>query len=54
MSGVHLSEGARGAGIATVTGDGTVLDTWYPAPVLADNNGKYPIPLPGITVSEEY
>ncbi len=25
-----------------------------PAPIQADNNGKYPIPLPGITVSEEY
>ncbi len=25
-----------------------------PAPVLADNNGKYPVPLPGITTAEEY
>jgi predicted dehydrogenase len=25
-----------------------------PAPLLADNNGKYPVPLPGITTSEEY
>jgi predicted dehydrogenase len=25
-----------------------------PAPLVADNNGKYPVPLPGITTSEEY
>ncbi|MBW3600731.1 MAG: Gfo/Idh/MocA family oxidoreductase [Planctomycetes bacterium] len=25
-----------------------------PAPLLADNNGRYPVPLPGLTVSEEY
>jgi 2,3,4,5-tetrahydropyridine-2,6-dicarboxylate N-succinyltransferase len=36
VSGVHLTEGAHGAGIATVAGDGTVLDTWYPAPALGD------------------
>ena len=28
------SEAAAGTGLATVTPDGTVLDTWYPAPVL--------------------
>nr|WP_028923666.1 2,3,4,5-tetrahydropyridine-2,6-dicarboxylate N-succinyltransferase [Pseudonocardia acaciae] len=38
MSSVHLTEGAHGAGIATVTGDGTVLDTWYPAPALGDTD----------------
>ena len=27
-------EGATGTGLATVTADGTVLDTWYPAPAL--------------------
>jgi 2,3,4,5-tetrahydropyridine-2-carboxylate N-succinyltransferase len=27
-------EGASGTGLATVTADGTVLDTWYPAPAL--------------------
>ena len=27
-------EAAAGTGLATVTTDGTVLDTWYPAPVL--------------------
>jgi 2,3,4,5-tetrahydropyridine-2,6-dicarboxylate N-succinyltransferase len=27
-------EPAAGTGLATVTSDGTVLDTWYPAPVL--------------------
>lgn len=34
MPSVHLTEGAHGAGIATLTSDGTVLDTWYPAPEL--------------------
>jgi 2,3,4,5-tetrahydropyridine-2,6-dicarboxylate N-succinyltransferase len=27
-------EGASGTGLATVTADGTVLDTWYPSPAL--------------------
>jgi 2,3,4,5-tetrahydropyridine-2,6-dicarboxylate N-succinyltransferase len=27
-------EGASGTGLATVTADGTVLDTWFPAPAL--------------------
>jgi 2,3,4,5-tetrahydropyridine-2-carboxylate N-succinyltransferase len=27
-------EGASGTGLATVTSDGTVLDTWFPAPAL--------------------
>jgi 2,3,4,5-tetrahydropyridine-2-carboxylate N-succinyltransferase len=27
-------EGASGTGLATVTSDGTVLDTWYPSPAL--------------------
>jgi 2,3,4,5-tetrahydropyridine-2,6-dicarboxylate N-succinyltransferase len=27
-------EGASGTGLATVTTDGTVLDTWYPAPAI--------------------
>ncbi|WP_405800168.1 2,3,4,5-tetrahydropyridine-2,6-dicarboxylate N-succinyltransferase [Streptomyces sp. NBC_01506] len=31
--------GAVAAGLATVTEDGTVLDTWYPAPVLSDEPG---------------
>ncbi|MEC4020809.1 2,3,4,5-tetrahydropyridine-2,6-dicarboxylate N-succinyltransferase [Streptomyces sp. H27-D2] len=33
--------GAVAAGLATITGDGTVLDTWYPAPdlVAADSTG---------------
>ena len=28
--------GASGVGLATVTTDGTVLDTWYPQPKLTD------------------
>jgi 2,3,4,5-tetrahydropyridine-2-carboxylate N-succinyltransferase len=27
-------EGASGTGLATITADGTVLDTWYPSPAL--------------------
>jgi 2,3,4,5-tetrahydropyridine-2-carboxylate N-succinyltransferase len=37
---VYITEGANGAGIATVTGDGTVLDTWYPAPALGSAVNK--------------
>ncbi len=32
--------GAVAAGLATITEEGTVLDTWYPAPVLADDAGE--------------
>ncbi|MDH2455332.1 2,3,4,5-tetrahydropyridine-2,6-dicarboxylate N-succinyltransferase [Corynebacterium bovis] len=31
--------GATGTGIATITTDGTVLDTWYPSPTLAEAPG---------------
>jgi 2,3,4,5-tetrahydropyridine-2,6-dicarboxylate N-succinyltransferase len=31
------STGAHGVGLATVTDDGTVLDTWFPHPKLADD-----------------
>lgn len=31
--------GAVAAGLATLTEDGTVLDTWYPTPVLSDEPG---------------
>ncbi len=31
---MHLTDGAHGAGLATLASDGTVLDTWYPAPAL--------------------
>lgn len=34
MSTAPRREGASGIGLATVTADGTVLDTWYPAPAL--------------------
>jgi 2,3,4,5-tetrahydropyridine-2,6-dicarboxylate N-succinyltransferase len=39
---VHLTDGAHGAGLATLASDGTVLDTWYPAPAL----GRAPGPAP--------
>ena len=35
-------EPAAGTGLATVTPDGTVLDTWYPAPVLGDAAADLP------------
>ncbi|MDT0437706.1 MULTISPECIES: 2,3,4,5-tetrahydropyridine-2,6-dicarboxylate N-succinyltransferase [Streptomyces] len=31
--------GAAAAGLATIAADGTVLDTWYPAPALAEEPG---------------
>ena len=34
MSTAVRREGASGTGLATTTADGTVLDTWYPAPAL--------------------
>ena len=34
MSTPPRHEGASGTGLATVTADGTVLDTWYPEPAL--------------------
>ncbi|MFI1417866.1 2,3,4,5-tetrahydropyridine-2,6-dicarboxylate N-succinyltransferase [Streptomyces sp. NPDC020731] len=35
----HTTSGAVAAGLATIAADGTVLDTWFPAPVLADEPG---------------
>lgn len=34
------TSGAHATGIANIAMDGTVLDTWYPAPELADNVAK--------------
>ncbi|HEY2207328.1 MAG TPA: 2,3,4,5-tetrahydropyridine-2,6-dicarboxylate N-succinyltransferase [Pseudonocardia sp.] len=31
---MFITEGAHGAGIATIAQDGSVLDTWYPSPAL--------------------
>jgi 2,3,4,5-tetrahydropyridine-2-carboxylate N-succinyltransferase len=36
---VHLTDGAHGAGLATISADGTVLDTWYPSPALGTAPG---------------
>ncbi|WP_336671919.1 2,3,4,5-tetrahydropyridine-2,6-dicarboxylate N-succinyltransferase [Tsukamurella sp. USMM236] len=33
------NRGAKAYGLATLTDDGTVLDTWYPAPELTDGGG---------------
>jgi 2,3,4,5-tetrahydropyridine-2-carboxylate N-succinyltransferase len=35
----HRSTGAVAAGLATIADDGTVLDTWFPAPELVDQAG---------------
>ena len=42
MSTAPRREGAAGTGLATVTADGTVLDTWYPAPVLGTDAADAP------------
>ncbi|HXV92131.1 MAG TPA: 2,3,4,5-tetrahydropyridine-2,6-dicarboxylate N-succinyltransferase, partial [Pseudonocardia sp.] len=51
MSTAPRREGAAGTGLATVTTDGVVLDTWYPAPVLGadrdDLDGSVLAPLAG-------
>ena len=39
---MHLTEGAYGAGIATHAADGSVLDTWYPAPALGSGDPEPP------------
>jgi 2,3,4,5-tetrahydropyridine-2-carboxylate N-succinyltransferase len=38
VSGVHLTQGAHGVGIATLASDGAVLDAWYPTPALGDSD----------------
>ena len=38
------SSAASGIGIATITTDGTVLDTWYPAPALSADAAAGPVP----------
>jgi 2,3,4,5-tetrahydropyridine-2,6-dicarboxylate N-succinyltransferase len=38
----HRTGPAAGTGLATVTAGGTVLDTWYPAPVLGDEAADLP------------
>ncbi|MFC5993953.1 2,3,4,5-tetrahydropyridine-2,6-dicarboxylate N-succinyltransferase [Pseudonocardia hispaniensis] len=40
MSTALHAEGASGTGLATVTADGTVLDTWYPAPALGSGAAR--------------
>jgi 2,3,4,5-tetrahydropyridine-2,6-dicarboxylate N-succinyltransferase len=39
MTSAYLTDGAYGTGLATRTTDGTVLDTWYPAPALLSGGG---------------
>jgi 2,3,4,5-tetrahydropyridine-2,6-dicarboxylate N-succinyltransferase len=42
VTSAEQTTGANGVGLATLTADGTVLDTWYPAPALsgADQGGS--------------
>ncbi len=39
-----MTRTAYGYGLATTTLDGTVLDTWYPAPALGEPTGTGKIP----------
>jgi 2,3,4,5-tetrahydropyridine-2-carboxylate N-succinyltransferase len=44
LANVTSSSGASGIGIATITADGTVLDTWFPAPELNADAAAGPVP----------
>lgn len=44
LADVATSSGASGIGIATITADGTVLDTWFPAPELNADAAAGPVP----------
>src|ERR1700712_4155366 len=44
---------AWGHGLATIAEDGTVLDTWYPAPQLGDSTGE-PAPEALATLAQKY
>src|ERR1700750_1513289 len=50
-----LPQNARawGHGLATIAEDGTVLDTWYPAPQLGDTTGE-PAPQAMPTLAQKY
>ena len=47
-----LREGASGTGLATVTPDGTVLDTWYPSPALGPDAPDVAADLASLTGSD--
>ncbi|MGN6244701.1 MAG: 2,3,4,5-tetrahydropyridine-2,6-dicarboxylate N-succinyltransferase [Motilibacteraceae bacterium] len=44
---------AWGWGLATVTGDGTVLDTWFPAPALGEPEGESEAPAELVALAGE-
>ena len=46
------SRTASGHGLATLTADGQVLDTWYPAPVLGETAGDVPAELTRLAGSD--
>jgi 2,3,4,5-tetrahydropyridine-2-carboxylate N-succinyltransferase len=47
------SRRAWGHGLATVTEEGQVLDTWYPAPALGEPSGAAPAELVALAVPDE-
>ncbi|MHA6796574.1 2,3,4,5-tetrahydropyridine-2,6-dicarboxylate N-succinyltransferase [Pseudonocardia bannensis] len=53
MSTALRHEGASGTGLATVTADGTVLDTWYPSPALGADAEDVSASLEGLAGSDE-
>jgi len=48
------TKGAHGVGLATVTADGTVLDTWFPNPRLGAGTASGTHPLDDAAVAEEF
>ena len=44
---------ASGVGVATIAADGTVLDTWFPAPELAGDGPSGTVRLPVAEVPAE-
>ncbi|WP_214364317.1 2,3,4,5-tetrahydropyridine-2,6-dicarboxylate N-succinyltransferase [Pseudonocardia sp. H11422] len=53
MSTALRHEGASGTGLATVTADGTVLDTWYPSPALGPDAEDVSASLEALVGSDE-
>jgi len=49
-----MASGAYGIGLATITADGTVLDTWYPSPALGEPPLKGTERLDPAELDEEY
>jgi len=50
---VNATRTAWGHGLATVTPEGQVLDTWYPSPALGEASGPAPAELTALAVTDE-